>query len=114
MQRDNIHSLVRRELARIGDASRRAALEAILVEPRMEVREWDYGEPDERYPYWVVAEARERGIILVHCEHGFGPGDPWGFLFTHDPGFETLGMDSQWYGHLEHAFTASGLQPRER
>lgn len=81
----------------------------LLVPPRQEEREWDYGQPGERYPYWVVAEAPERGIMLVYCEHGFGPGMPWGFLFTDQPEFPTLGMDSQWDWYLDEAFIQSGL-----
>ena len=73
-----------------------------------------YGEPGERYPYWVVAESIERGIILVHCAQGFGPEFPWGFLITGAPTSAertTLGMDSQWNWYLEEAFVRSGLWP---
>jgi len=106
---ERIRALVAAELAIVQDAARRTALEALLVEPRREARDWDYGQPDERYPYWVVAEALGPGVILVHCEHGFGPGMPWGFLFTGEPGLGSLGMDSQWGWYLEEAFVRSGL-----
>ena len=69
-----VKALVAEQLAMIEDAARADALCALLLpEPRLEVRAWDYGAPDERYPYWVVAEARERSILLVYCEQGFGP-----------------------------------------
>jgi hypothetical protein len=108
-----VKALVAEQLAMIEDAARADALCALLLpEPRLEVRAWDYGAPDERYPYWVVAEARERSILLVYCEQGFGPEFPWGFLFIeNDPRAESLGMDAQWNWYLEEAFVRSGLWP---
>jgi hypothetical protein len=106
---NRILRLVGRELALIAQPARRAALERLLVNPRREARAWDYGEPGEQYPYWVVAEAPGRGLILVYCEHGFGPDMPWGFLPTDEPEFGSLGMDSQWGWYLEEAFVRSGL-----
>jgi hypothetical protein len=108
---------VARELATVRDVARRDALRAMLLaEPRQEERDWSYGAPGERFPYWVVAEAPERGIILVYCEQGFGPEFPWGFLFIDAPGDvtrygRTLGMDAQWSWYLEEAFVRSGLWP---
>jgi hypothetical protein len=49
--------------------------------------------------------------MLVYCDQGFGPGIPWGFLFTRDPMSTTMGMDSQWNWYLEEAFVRSGLWP---
>jgi hypothetical protein len=104
-----IQALVAEQLALIEDPGRRGALERLLVPPRQEWRDWDYGEPGERYPYWVVAEARDRGQILVYCEHGFGPESPWGILSIDEPEDATLGMDSQWNWYLEEAFVRYGL-----
>jgi hypothetical protein len=56
-----------------------------------------------------VAEAPERGVVLVYCEQGFGPEMPWGFLVSDEPEFTTLGMDAQWGWYLEEAFVRSGL-----
>lgn len=109
IERDSLQWLVEEELARIRDPARRAALHSILIEPRMEVREWDYGDEGERFPYWIVAEEPAKGIILVYCEHGFGPESPWGFLFTCEPELDTLGMDSHWAAHLGEAFLHAGL-----
>ena len=60
-----LRALVARELALIADPARREALRGLRVEPRVEEREWDYGEPGERYAFWVMSESRERGVILV-------------------------------------------------
>jgi hypothetical protein len=80
-----------------------------LVEPRVETRAWDYGTTGEQFPFWIVAESATRATILVYCEQGFGPEQPWGFLFTDDPDYRSLGMDSQWCWYLEEAFVRSGL-----
>jgi len=107
--REHIRSFVERELHIIDDLQRRSELEKLLVEPRMETREWGYGERDVRYPYWVVAESPSRELMLVYCEFGFGPGMPWGFLFTSEGSNPSLGMDAQWCWYLEEAFVRSGL-----
>jgi hypothetical protein len=108
---EQLRALVAEQMRIIAHPGRRDALQRLLVSPRREDREWDYGTPGERYPYWVVAESVERGILLVYCEQGFGPGIPWGFLFTRDPKNTTMGMDSQWNWYLEEAFVRSGLWP---
>ncbi|HWZ58101.1 MAG TPA: hypothetical protein VNW46_03920 [Gemmatimonadaceae bacterium] len=105
----HIQALVDAQLALMTDGARRDALTRLLVPPHAQERAWDYGAPGERYPYWVVAEAPERGMILVYSDRGFGPEMPWGFLFTDAPDFATLGMDSQWGWYLEEAFVNSGL-----
>jgi hypothetical protein len=116
---EEVRGLVAQQLATVSDAGRRDALRALLLaEPRREERTWSYGAPGERIPYWVVAEAPERGIILAYCEQGFGPEFPWGFLFLDAPGEvthygRTLGMDAQWNWYLEEAFVRSGLWPGE-
>jgi hypothetical protein len=108
---EQINALVSEQMRIIARVDRRDALERLLVPPRQEVRDWDYGLPGERYAYWVVAESVDRGIILAHCSQGFGPDMPWGFLFTNDPNGMTLGMDAQWSWYLEEAFVRSGLWP---
>src|SRR5690349_13466928 len=95
---DRIRALAAAQVAIVANPARREALRRyLLAEPRREVRDWDYGAPGERYPYWVVAEAPEQHILLVYCEQGFCPESPWGFLFDGGSAEEqTLGMDSQW------------------
>ena len=101
----SIQELVSGQLAIVEDATRRVALESILVPPRLEERDWDYGAAGERYSCWVVAEAR--GLALVYCDQGFGPEFPWGFIPSETS--ESLGMDSQWCWYLEEAFVRSGM-----
>ena len=110
-----VMALVAEQIAMITDTRRREAVRSLLLpEPRREVRDWGYEASGARYPYWVVAESVERGIILVHCSQGFGPECPWGFLVTGAPANAervTLGTDAQWCWYLEEAFVCSGLWP---
>ena len=105
----SVRELVARELSLIENTSRREALRALLVDPREDTRYWNYGAPEQRYPYWVVAESAEPPMMLVYCEHGFGPEMPWGFLMTGGSGHDSLGIDAQWDWSLEGAFVYSGL-----
>ena len=104
-------TLVEEQMRHIRHEGRRQELQRLLVTPRPEKREWDYGAIEEEYEYWVVAESDVLGVMLVYCDQGFGPDMPWGFLYTHDPECATLGMDSQWNWYLEEAFARSGLWP---
>jgi hypothetical protein len=96
-----VSALVETELAQIADSACREALRSRLVAPRMEQRDWDYGEPNESYPCWIVAVAPEYDVALAYCEHGFGPNDPWGAVFLGEP---NIGMDAQWHDSLEAVF----------
>ena len=76
-----------------------------IVEPRLELRGWDYGEPGQRFPCWIVWEHRDSGTCVGYCLQGFGPSQPWGLLRT-DPK-SSLGMDSQWYEEMSAAIRES-------
>ncbi len=106
-----MRTLVEAELARIASPERRMALEAILVEPRLQLRDWDLGEPGARYRTWLVAQDPKSGIGLAYCEYGYGPARPWGYVSV---GFLSLGDSAQWYPTLEEAFLASGLASSTR
>ena len=113
VSKEEVAALVAEQVALIEDSDRRDLLLRLLVEPRVEEREWDYGEEGERYPYWVVAESPEHHLILVYCEQGFGPESPWGWLYNGESECEeelaSLGMDAQWEWYLESALTNSGI-----
>ncbi len=103
--------LVAAQLGRITDVERRAALEALLIEPRFQLRDWALGEPGARYRTWLVAQDRTSNIGLAYCEYGYGPERPWGYVSA---SFLSLGESAQWYSTLEEAFLASGLAPPGR
>ena len=100
-----IHGLVAREIAAIGDAGVRAALEHRLVPPRRVMRDWDYAD-DVQYECWIVAEDLLSKTSIAYCDRGFGPADPWGLLNT-DSEYNEIGPDSAWYSRLEDAFRHS-------
>jgi hypothetical protein len=100
-----VKALVEAELSRIQDADVREAVRAHLVSPRVQTRQWDYGEPGEEYPCWSVAEIPEFEMELAYCEHGFGPSSPWGAVFVAE---SSIGMDSQWHDTLEDVFMSFG------
>jgi hypothetical protein len=102
---DAVKRLVADQVSRIRDVSRREALEAVLIEPDLQFRDWSYGEQPQEYPCWVIARVRQRPTVLLYCEHGFGPSYPWGILHAEDC---SLGTDGQWHQSLDDAFLNSG------
>src|SRR5688572_28192370 len=108
MKMINEHSIVEvvaAELSRIADPNLVTEIRSLLVEPRCEIREWDYcGAPwndgENGYPRWIIAR-RDNHVVFAYCEHGFGPRSPWGILSANPSG--TMGPDYCWYPTLEAA-----------
>lgn len=103
---DDIESLTTAELGRIRDPARRARAAAILITPRVQSIEWDYGVPGERLDCWMVGMRSDGRVAVVYCDLGFGPERPWGFVFPDD---DSVGMASQWHASLEEALAAAGV-----
>jgi hypothetical protein len=101
---DEMRELVKRELARVAGADRRAALRSLLVPPVRLNLGWDWGAPGARLDCWQVGRSPDGETLLLFCEQGFG--DPWGFVGRSD---DSLGMDDQWHVGLEHAAIGAGL-----
>ena len=87
---DKIKLLVVSELEQISDPLARDGLETVLIEPRQTLLIWDYGEPGETYPGWMVAEDHETNTGIAWCDQGFGPKNPWGLMSLTDA---HMGMD---------------------
>jgi hypothetical protein len=100
--------LVDAELATVSEPSRRAALEAVFVPPRLLTLKWGYGKPGEQLQCWLVGLSPNGKERLIYCEKGFGPADPWGFVGSTD---DWMGMDCQWHVGLEHAAIGAGILP---
>jgi len=94
------------ELNVILDKAVLVVLKPMLVNPRCEMRDWDYGEEGQSYPCWIVAEHHPSNTCIAYCEHGFGPSYPWGLLFIAGEHL-SMGMDSGWYASLEDALRES-------
>src|SRR6267154_2221046 len=52
----------------------------MLIEPYVLLRYWDYGEPGQQYPCWMVLRDDHSGGEVAYCEYGFGPRCPWGLI----------------------------------
>jgi len=104
--KDVIQQKVDAELSRIVDTGVLDALKSLLVVPRYEMREWNYGEAGQEFPCWVVLDHVPTNTCIAYCEYGFGPSTPWGLLFIAGE-YLSMGMDSGWYSNLEDAFRES-------
>lgn len=105
LQRTDIEGLVQTELKRM-DAAVIAAVRPLLVAPRIEEREWDYGPDGQTYPCWIVLEHHPSNTGIAYCADGFGPAYPWGLLSLRGEHL-SMGMDSGWFSSLEDAFRGS-------
>jgi hypothetical protein len=104
VERADVERLLGSELARITEPPLLEALRAHLVRPTCQLRWWNYGATSQRFPCWLVAEIAESRTGISYCEHGHGPGYPWGLVDLDD---DALGMDASWHINLEHAFRNS-------
>jgi hypothetical protein len=75
-----VEALVDAELGRVGDVTVRTLIQSARVPVRCELRPWDYGEPGQTFPCWIVLEAGE--VAVAYCDQGFGPKSPWGLLWV--------------------------------
>jgi len=94
-----VEELVSAELARITQPELLARIKELLVPVRCELVGWDYGEPEQAFPCWIVAYDPEANLAFAYTEHGFGPAYPWG-MFWPGPN-QSMGQDNCWYLTLE-------------
>jgi hypothetical protein len=110
MQASDVSRLVNAEIDRIRQSELIGVIRDHLVEPRMELREWDYGEHEKQFECWIVCEDRQSKIAIAYCDQGFGPTYPWGLLFLEGEHL-SMGMDCGWFASLEDAVRESGIWP---
>ncbi len=103
---DDIQALLTAELERIRDPDRQSRAAAILTRPTLQSIGWDYGVPGDRLDCWLVGRSGDGGMDIVYCDGGFGPEQPWGFVFPRD---DSVGMGRQWHVSLEETLAAAGL-----
>jgi hypothetical protein len=95
---DTLKDLIDFELIDLFDRRIVHHIRAHLVEPALELRDWDYGEPGQRYPCWIVFRHASSNTGIAYCEQGFGPRCPWGLLWIGGEGSpRSIGQDSEWY-----------------
>jgi len=88
--------LIDREVASLTDVRVVTHIRGMLLEPCVVLLDWDYGEPGQQYPCWMVVNDAKSGGEIVYCEHGFGPRCPWGLVCSSTNG-RHMGMDSGWF-----------------
>jgi len=100
-----LQALIEAELATLSDARVIAHIRGVLIEPYVLLRDWDYGEPDQRYPCWMVLRDAHSGGEVAYCEYGFGPRCPWGLVSSGEN--QSMGIDAGWYTTFLDAFFES-------
>ena len=103
---EEIAAVVAAELALVSDSALASAIRGFLVEPRLEMRTWDWSREPVALPTWVIAESSRYDYGIVYSERGFGPESPWGLVFSSADNF---GADYCWYSSLQLAFEESRL-----
>lgn len=99
-------SLIEEELRNVRDERIVHHVQSLLIEPRAEFRDWDYGAPDEKYLCWFVLEHESTGI--AYCEQGFGSRRPWGMLSrSKEDRHNSIGQDTGWFPSFMEAYLES-------
>lgn len=101
----DIELLLGNELARITQPDLLARIKELLVPIHCEQVGWDYGDPGQSHPCWIVAYDPETSLAFAYSELGYGPSYPWG-MFRKSPD-QSMGMDDSWYLSLEDVFRES-------
>lgn len=83
-------------------------IRAFLVEPSIELRDWDHGAPGQRYRCWIVFKHPGSNTAIAYCEQGFGPRHPWGLMWIGGDDVSTsMGEDFCWYRTFMRAYLDS-------
>jgi hypothetical protein len=107
---ESITAQLELELSALSDDRVISHIRSLLVDPKCQLRPWDYGQPGEEFPCWLVLEHQASNSAIAYCEKGFGPTMPWGLLSltsTHS----SMGMDSGWFEHFLDAYFDSQAAP---
>ena len=99
-----VAALVDAQLHAMSDSGLAELVTRLRVQPRCEMRPWNYGEPHQ-YPCWIVLEHPRSKTGIAYCAYGFGPGTPWGLVWLSE--HLSMGDDSGWFPSLEEALRDS-------
>jgi len=101
-------TLIENELAGLSDPRVVQHVRGMLVEPHVVLLDWDYGNPGEQYPCWIVLGDSQSANEIAYCEYGFGPRCPWGLVtYQREKEVRSMGMDSGWFTSFLDAFFES-------
>jgi len=53
---EEIDRIVKAALAAIADDKKKRIFEGVLIRPCLQMREWEWSEPIEKFPCWIVAD----------------------------------------------------------
>jgi hypothetical protein len=101
-----VRLLVESELRKIANADIVQGVRTFLVEPRLEMRAWEWEKPLADFPVWIVAESSRYDYGIAFSDYGFAPDRPWGLVFLSHRGFDA---DYCWFPTLEDAYNDSRL-----
>lgn len=104
---ETLKTLIAKEISSISDSRVVTHIRGMLVEPYVVLHDWDYGEPGQQYPCWMVLEDPRSRAEIAYCEYGFGPRCPWGLVGPVSRTGRNIGMDSAWYTIFLDAFFES-------
>jgi len=104
---ETLKNLIEDEVASVSDSRVIAHIRGVLVEPHIVLHDWDYGEPGQQYPCWMVLEDPDTGAKIAYCEYGFGPSCPWGLVGPDSRPRPSIGMDCGWYTRFLDAYFES-------
>lgn len=102
MNTDQIVKLVSCEIDKIEQVDLIQVIQNLVILPRKELCDWDYGKSDEQVLCWVVAEHLQSNTGIAYSEQGFGPKYSWGLLSIDGPHL-SIGTDASWFTSLEDA-----------
>jgi hypothetical protein len=103
---EEIQLLTENELRKIASPHIVEGLRAFLIEPRLEMRSWDWHKPMADYTVWIVTESRQYDYGIAFSDYGFAPERPWGLIFLSHSNFDA---DYCWCPTLEEAYKESRL-----
>lgn len=107
-----LKQLIEKELSSLSDDRVIRHVRSMLIEPKMRLRHWDWGEPGTRYQCWDILE-EQGGLGIAYSEYGFGPKCPWGLVRVSGMTDEyslNIGMDCAWYPKLLDAYFESAAE----
>lgn len=96
---DALKIVIARELEHLTDSRVMTHIQSLLVEPRIVLLNWEYGDPGQQYPGWIVLRQKDSETDIVYCQNGFGPRCPWGLVGSASDERQaiSMGMDSGWF-----------------
>jgi hypothetical protein len=102
----SLTELIEGELSVLKDPRVINHIRGLLVPPEPQMRAWDYGNPGDAYPCWLVLADTSSNAGIAYCEYGFGPSTPWGLVSVQGQ-YMSMGMDSGWFKYFLDAYFES-------